>query len=282
MHPILRLLRPGNALVSLAGTVVGGLAARGSGLPTDPGYLLLLGLAAVSTALVTAGGNVLNDLGDVESDRRNHPDRPLVTGAVSRGTARGLAAALFVVGGLLIVPFSFAHPYLPVIFLVAVGSLLAYEGAFKSQGLPGNALVALLTAAVFLYGGATTDRLVVDVPFAVMAFGATLSRELIKDMEDAEGDVDRRTLPRTHGLATAGAAARVAVAAAIVLSPWPFVNLISLGTAAGIMYAALVLAADAVFVVSVWELPRRLHREQTLSKVAMSVALLAFLAVAFR
>ena len=48
------------------------------------------------------------------------------------------------------------------------------------------------------------------------------------------------------------------------------------------MYLALVVIADALFVASVVSLPRNLHREQTLSKVAMTVALLAFLAAAFR
>jgi hypothetical protein len=50
----------------------------------------------------------------------------------------------------------------------------------------------------------------------------------------------------------------------------------------GIIYLVLVLAADAVFVLSVAYLPRRLHWEQTMSKVGMTIALFAFLAVAFR
>jgi 4-hydroxybenzoate polyprenyltransferase len=117
-----------------------------------------------------------------------------------------------------------------------------------------------------------------------MAGFATLSRELIKDIEDAPGDVDRRTLPRTHGFAFSSAAARASVGVAIAVSPVPVVlwNLLGGTSVAGIMYVALVLAADALFVASVLWLPDRPHREQTLSKGAMTVALFAFLATAFR
>ncbi len=278
----LRLVRIGNTLVSFVGTVVGGLVARGGGLPTDLPFLGLLVLAALSTAGVTMGGNVLNDVLDRGSDAKNHPDRPLVRGTVSVTTARRMVVGLFVLAVLAAVPVALHAPWIPVVLAVAIGSLLLYEFRFKARGLPGNLLVALLTALVFLYGGAAADAPLVLVPFSLMAFGATLSREIIKDMEDAAGDVGRTTLPRTHGFATATAAARASVALAIALSPVPLLVFVPATSAAGIMYLASVLAADALFVASVSRLPRDLHREQTLSKGAMAVALIAFLAAAFR
>jgi geranylgeranylglycerol-phosphate geranylgeranyltransferase len=278
----LRLVRGGNVAVSLVGTIVGGLAAKGSGIALSVPLLAFLALAGASTALVTAGGNVLNDLGDRESDRVNHPDRPLVTGAVSVAFARRLTAVLLVLSVVAIAPLVPSAPLVAVILATALLALLAYEWRFKAAGLPGNLLVAFLTAEVFLYGGAAAGNILPVVPFALMAFGATLSRELIKDMEDAGGDVGRSTVPRVHGMGTAGAAARVSVALAIALSPVPVLSYLSPTTAAGIMYIGLVLAADALFVVSVLWLPKALHREQTVSKGAMTVALFAFLAVAFR
>lgn len=282
VHAGLRILRPANTLVSFAGTLVGGLAARGTGLAWDPAFALLLLLAATSTACVTAGGNVVNDLLDRDSDRVNHPERPLVTGDMTPVGARRLAAALFVLSAVAMAPVALSHYLIPVIWLLAVASLFAYELRFKAHGLSGNSLVAFLTAAVFLYGAAVTSHLLVVAPLAAMAFAATLSREIIKDMEDAAGDVGRRTLPQLHGMAVSSAAARVAVAVAIVLSPLPTLTVLGATSAAGIMYLGLVLATDALFVVSVAWLPERLHREQSLSKAAMTVALLAFLAVAFR
>ncbi|HYK92939.1 MAG TPA: geranylgeranylglycerol-phosphate geranylgeranyltransferase [Thermoplasmata archaeon] len=282
MHAGLRLIRPANTLVSFAGTVVGALAARGTGLDWDTEFFLAVLVAAASTACVTAGGNVINDLLDRDSDRVNHPDRPIVTGAVSVSGATRLAVGLLVVSAALMIPLALDHLFIPVIWALAVGSLLAYEFRFKARGLSGNALVAFLTAAVFLYGAAVTSHEAVVLPLAAMAFGATLSREVIKDMEDAGGDVGRRTLPRVYGMRTGTQVARAAVAGAIALSPLPAILTLAPFSAAGIMYLGLVLATDALFVVSVAWLPNRLHGEQSLSKAAMTVALLAFLAVAFR
>ncbi|MCI4368098.1 MAG: UbiA family prenyltransferase [Thermoplasmata archaeon] len=282
MHPVLKLVRLGNVLVSFAGTVVGGLAARGGGVALGGEFLALLVLAGVSTACVTAGGNTLNDLLDLEGDRTNHPDRPLVTGAVGIGGARRLVIGLFVAAGLLIIPVALSAPLVLLILGIALAVLLSYEFRLKAAGWLGNLEVAFLTGAVFLYGGAVAHAPLSVVPFAVMAIAATLSREVIKDMEDAEGDLGRRTLPRMRGMAFSAVIARLGVVAAILLSPIPFATFLSLGSAAGIMYLVLVCAADALFVVSVAYLPARLHFEQSASKGAMTVALVAFLATAFR
>lgn len=282
MHPLLRIVRAGNTAVSFGGTVVGALDAAGAASALRVGFWVAVLLAAASTACVTAAGNVLNDLGDRETDRRNHPDRPLVTGEIGVAAARRLMIGLFVVSFLLILPILLAHPTLLPIWLAAVAALLLYELRLKTAGLSGNALVAFLTAAVFLYGAAAVGSVIVVLWFALMAFFATWSREVIKDMEDAEGDVGRTTLPRTRGLPFAGAVARLFVAVAVVLSPAPFLVGLPVTSSAGIMYLALVAATDAVFVASVAALPARLHRAQTLSKGAMTIALLAFLAFAFR
>jgi geranylgeranylglycerol-phosphate geranylgeranyltransferase len=279
---VFRLVRVGNLGVSFLGTIVGGLAARGTGI-TEPGWFWFdVVLAAFSTALITGGGNVLNDLLDLDGDRTNHPDRPLVTGAVSVPGARALAVGLFVTGIAVVIPVVLVAPLVGLILVVAVVALLGYEFRFKARGFVGNCVVALLTGLVFLYGGAVAGPVALVAPFAAMAFLATLSREIIKDMEDVAGDVGRSTLPKGRGLRFAGRAATAAVVGAVALSAVPLLWYLPLASNAGIIYLALVLAADAIFAVSVAFLPGRLHYEQTMSKVAMTVALFAFLAVAFR
>jgi len=285
MRPVragVRLVRPTNVVVSFLGTIVGGLAAAAVGLDLPRTGWLLLALAACSTALVTAAGNVLNDLGDLEGDRLNHPDRPLVTGEVSPSTARRLTAGLFVAGVAVAVPVAWVWPWVGAILAVAVAGLLAYELRWKARGLVGNVAVGGLTAMVFLYGGAAVGRPLLMVPFAAMAFFATLSREVIKDMEDVAGDTGRRTVPKVFGMAAAGRLARSAIAAALVLSVVPFLWYLAPLSPAGVAYGVVVFAADLTFVVSVASLPRRLRFEQTVSKGAMALALGAFLAVAFR
>jgi geranylgeranylglycerol-phosphate geranylgeranyltransferase len=278
----LRLVRPGNVAVAFVGTVVGGLAAAAVGF--EPSRVLgsLLLLAAASTALVTAAGNVLNDLGDLDGDRLNHPERPLVTGEVTPLAARRLAVGLFVAGVVVAAPVALVEPWVGVILAVAIAGLLAYEFRWKARGLVGNLTVGGLTAMVFLYGGAAAGRPVVVLPFAAMAFLATLSREVIKDMEDVAGDTSRRTVPKVLGMPAASRLARGAVGAAIALSVTPFLWYLTPRSPAGVAYAVVVLAADLLFVASVAWLPRRLRFEQTVSKGAMALALGAFLAVAFR
>jgi len=277
-----QLVRVGNTIVSFVGTVVGGVAARGEGVQLPLSLWVLLVLAAFSTAFVTAGGNVVNDLLDQESDRVNHPDRPLVTGAISPTMARWTAVGLLVGAVAVAVPVVLTRPLVGALLALALVALLSYEFRFKSAGLGGNLLVAFLTGLVFLYGGAAAGMPLAVLPFGFMAFFATLSREVIKDMEDFAGDVDRQTIPRLRGMGFAGMVARASVGTALALSVLPLFLLLPLDSVAGVMYAILVLMADALFVVSVVWLPARLHTEQTLSKGAMAVALAAFLAVAFR
>ncbi len=268
--------------VSFAGTIVGGLVARGSGLVPSAGFWALVLLAGLSTACVTAAGNVLNDVLDLEIDRTNHPDRPLVTGEVPFEAARALVVVLFLTGLVVALPVIAVAPLVGVILAFAVLALLGYELWLKSLGFVGNLVVAFLTAMVFLYGGAAASNATVLLPFAGMAFLATLSREVIKDMEDVSGDVGRTTLPKTHGLAFSSRVARWSVVAAVVLSVVPLVWFVSVASVAGIMYVVLVGTADLIFGESVRHLPARLHHGQTMSKLAMTVALFAFLEVAFR
>jgi geranylgeranylglycerol-phosphate geranylgeranyltransferase len=277
-----RLVRPVNVVVSFAGTVVGGLAAAAAGVVLARPVWLILVLASASTALVTAAGNVLNDLGDLEGDRLNHPDRPLVTGEVTTVGARRLTVALFAAGVVAAVPVAVVQPWVGVILALAVAGLLAYELRWKASGLLGNVTIGGLTAMVFLYGGAAVGRPLLVAPFAAMAWLATLSREVIKDMEDVAGDAARRTVPKIFGMRPAALFARGSVAAAIALSVTPFLWYLDLRSPAGIAYATVVGVADLVFVASVAWLPRRLRWEQTVSKGAMALALGAFLAVAFR
>jgi geranylgeranylglycerol-phosphate geranylgeranyltransferase len=282
VHPALKLVRAGNMLVSFFGTIVGGLDAAGVPAIREGSFWLVALLAATSTACITAGGNVLNDVLDVTSDRVNHPDRPLVTGAVTVPAARRAAIGLFVAGVASGVPVSLLEPSAGVILAVAVLALLGYELRFKASGFGGNLLVAFLTGAVFLYGGAAAGNLPVVIPFALMAFGATLSREVIKDMEDVAGDVNRRTLPRKYGMRTARVVATLSVLGSLAISPIPLFLFVPFPTVGAFIYLALVLAADGLFVLSIAWLPQRLHFEQATSKAAMTIALVAFLAAVLR
>ena len=266
----MRLARPGNAALSALGVLIGAAsAASPDGLPTAPVWWAML-----SALAGTAGGNVLNDLMDRDVDRHAHPDRALVTGAV---TARGATA--FVLVAWVVALGSAALASAAVLFVAAtlIGILVAYEVALKSAGLPGNLAVAVVAGALFPFGAiAATGGFVgaTGLPLVIggIAGLAHLGRELQKDAEDAAGDAAyRRTFAVRHGARAAAGLGAVLLLGAVALSPVPH-----LVHGWGNGYLAVVIAADALFVAAAWQGILRPQRGRAASKLGMIVALAAF------
>src|SRR6478672_13636433 len=87
---VLALVRWENALLSVAGVILGAWWATGR--PNEPETLVM----AVVAVLLTSFANADNDVRDFDIDRIAHPTRPLPSGALSIEAARivvGLAAA---------------------------------------------------------------------------------------------------------------------------------------------------------------------------------------------
>ena len=212
----IELMRPGNAVAAGVLTFIGAFVAGGLDAP------LGAGIAVLATILATGGGNAINDYFDREIDAINQPDRPIPRGAIPPRGALWFSAGLFAfaVGLTLLLPI--AAIAIAVINLVA---LVAYTEVFK--GLPGvgNALVAYLTGSTFLYGGAAVggDLETVLILF-VLAASATIAREIVKDVEDIEGDRAEglNTLPIAIGERRALAVATVFVVFAALVSPMPY------------------------------------------------------------
>lgn len=273
MPAFLRLARPVNCVMSAVGVAIGGLVAVGEGAWGTFAWPLLF--AALAAALSTAGGNALNDLFDRETDRTNHPDRPLVTGAVSLPQAKGFVVAAFVFAaalGLLAAPACLA------VVLLNAAVMYGYEVRFKARGAPGNLVIAYLVGSLFLFAGFAVFRadpkpLARTAVLALLAFLTTFGREVTKDIEDMAGDVDRRTLPQRIGAAPAGRLAAVALVAGAALSVLPW--------AVGVLpvaYALVVVPADIMFIYAALVSAARPARSQRVTKYAMLVALIAFLA----
>lgn len=89
----LRLLRIANVFTALADVMMGYVLVHRQLVPFPP----LAGLLATS-ALLYCAGMVLNDVFDVEVDRRERPQRPLPSGRISLPTARMLGFALLLAG----------------------------------------------------------------------------------------------------------------------------------------------------------------------------------------
>jgi len=273
MGGLLQLARPVNCAMSAVGVLIGGVVAVGSGAWGE--HARSLAFAGFAALAFTAGGNALNDLYDRDTDRVNHPERPLPSGRLSVGSARAFAAAAFAIAvGLA----AFVNVYCIVIVVLNAAFMLAYEARLKAAGLPGNLIISYLVGSLFLFAGAAVistdpDPLFRATILAVLASCTTLGREITKDIEDMAGDVDRKTLPQRVGAKAAGGVAAAALVAGVVLSvvPWLYGIL-------PLAYLAVVLPADIMFIYAALVSAANPARSQRLTKYAMVVALVAFLA----
>jgi len=276
MAGLLRFSRPLNCLMSAVGVGIGGVVGVGSAAWGD--LALPLVLAAAAAAAFTAGGNALNDIFDRETDRINHPDRPLASGQLTLGTARAFAVSAFVIAAVLA---AFINPFALLIVGLNVTLMVSYENWLKARGAPGNVVIAYLVGSLFLFAGvsvfrSSTGPLIRTGILAALAFLATLGREVTKDIEDMRGDVDRHTLPRRIGASRAGAVAALTLALCVALSFLPlYFGVLGIG------YAILVLPADGMFIYAALHSATNPARSQRVTKYAMIVALAAFLAGAF-
>jgi geranylgeranylglycerol-phosphate geranylgeranyltransferase len=265
---VLRLLRPGNALVAAVGAYAGALLAGAAAAPS-PAVLA----AMVAAFAFAAAGNVRNDLGDVAIDRVAHPDRPLVTGAVDPRVARLLAAHLY---GMALVAGWLVSWWGLLLVLAALPVMEGYERWGKSRGLPGNLAIGLLTAAPFVLGAMAGGKVGLAVlAVAGLAALATVGREILKDVEDKDADAGhRRTLPMRIGSTRAALVAAGFLGAAALLSPAPLL----LENVLGWAYLPAVGLADACFLTAATLGHRAPGRAQRLAKAGMVLALVALAA----
>ncbi len=271
MNAYLRLFRLGNAVMGCVGLLVAAFIAAGTGM-VDHWFPLAVCVAVVF--LFISGGNTLNDGIDAEIDKESHPDRPVPQGLVSAERARKLGMALL----LMCIPVSVITLDLHIIVIVSVAAVLmiAYENGLKQRGFVGNMTIAVLTGMLFLVGSAAVEDWTANLFPALLVIAVSVGREIAKDIEDMEGDKDRRTLPMSIGVRGAAAVSCVFTVAGVVLSFIP----LYLGTVA--VYYWSVVIADAFFVVAAFKVFKDPHGSQKMSKFGMLFGLVAFIAGALR
>ncbi|MEI8224314.1 MAG: geranylgeranylglycerol-phosphate geranylgeranyltransferase [Bacteroidota bacterium] len=188
-----------------------------------PWYDFLLLVAA--TVFITAGGYVINDYFNIKADLINK-GKVIVGTKIPRRQAM-MWHNIFNIAGVsagFYISWKAGYIYLGVLFLIVSGLLYFYSVSYKRQFLIGNIIVAILTAMVpllvvfyewpALYKYYTINA--ISLPkinfvfywvggFALFAFLTTLTREIIKDTEDFEGDVayGRNTVAVVFGVLSA-------------------------------------------------------------------------------
>ena len=214
MNPYLALTRPGNVALTAVAVVAGSFIAAGNNIVDFQMEILI---ASISAMMLVGGGNALNDYNDRESDKENHPNRPIPAGLISAENTL-LYSQFLLGGGLLVVLFGLANKLPFIIALVGTITLISYENQLKALGMSGNIAVGFMSGAVFLFAG-----MVVNDPGPTLwmfgpAFLATISREIIKDIQDLEGDKDRFTLPARIGISNSLIVAGIILITAVSLS----------------------------------------------------------------
>jgi geranylgeranylglycerol-phosphate geranylgeranyltransferase len=266
MKEWISILRPVNGVMGIVATWISAFIGVGTGVTN---YLLAVAAGSVVVFLVTSAGNILNDYLDVETDRINHPARPLVTGKISSREALIASVIIFLIA--LVLAYIFISLLALLIVVVAEAMLILYEVRTKGIGLSGNASISILVGLIFIFGGICVDSLDRMILLFGMASLTNFSREIIKDIQDISGDRDRKTFPMTHGIRMAGIVSAASVAAAIAISFLPYYYGIF-----GIYYLAIVIPTDIVFITSIAYLKVSAGKSQQVSKLAMILGLVSF------
>ncbi|MCB0457747.1 MAG: UbiA family prenyltransferase, partial [Flavobacteriaceae bacterium] len=176
-------------------------------------------LLVFATLFIAAGGNVINDINDVAIDKINKPTQVIVGKIISEKAAYNYYMLLTVVGvgcGF-IVSNLVEKPGLAVVFILIAALLYWYATFIKSMLLVGNLLISILVGFSILIVVLLdifpvlneTDKSIqillskTLLGYAAIAFYINLMREIVKDIQDINGDKNggRSTLPIVLGVA---------------------------------------------------------------------------------
>jgi 4-hydroxybenzoate polyprenyltransferase len=265
MRPYLAILRPNNILLTLFTQGVFMIAAsRTSYFNIDwsniiwPESLLII----LTCCLTAAGGYIINDLFDVETDHINRPNKRILKRDISHKAAIVYYIILTALGQI-----CGYYAGLGIgLFASAIAVLLYfYSSDLKAMGLPGNSLIAFMSGSVIYIASRGIHEIhsAYFAEYAFLAFLLTMARELVKDAEDIEGDKEQgcETFPILYGTRKTNILSNVILAliviflvtAAYLLSIEPFFNVKSAIEIHRFVYPAfLVLALVPMILKSMW------------------------------
>lgn len=176
-------------------------------------YILLV----LSTVCIAAGGFIINDIFDVETDTENKPNKVIIGKSISESLAYNLYGAFTIIG--VGIGFYLSNviekPGFAAIFVVIAATLYLYATSLKQSLIIGNVIIAtLLSFSVIIIGiydlyPATFDGnqkimgliFGILVDYAIFTFILNFIREIVKDLEDVNGDYNQgmSTLPIVFG-----------------------------------------------------------------------------------
>jgi 4-hydroxybenzoate polyprenyltransferase len=195
--------------------------------------ILLFYILCVSSILIAAAGYIINDYFDINIDIINKPDRLVIDNGVSRRWAM-FFHFIFSLAGILMgfyIGLENGNWFIGMAHTSVAILLWIYSTSFKKKAVVGNLLIALLTAwsliVVYFYIVFNTELAYISTShiellqklfriallYAAFAFVITYIREIVKDMEDIEGDrkYGCRTMPIVWGIQVSKIVATIAM-----------------------------------------------------------------------
>lgn len=183
-------------------------------------------LLVLSTVMIGAAGYIINDYFDIRIDSVNRPDTNVVGKVIKRRVAMGAHMSINIIGAALGIYLSWKYHFFrfgSVLFISAPALLWVYSTNLKRHFLIGNLVIALLSGIVpmivvlfeipniykafptLVQGEYLNLSIVLHIAqaIALFAFVISLLREIIKDVEDYEGDLEFgcKTMPIVIGIA---------------------------------------------------------------------------------
>ena len=275
MNPYIEILRPGNALMGAITIILIALIDKTFSLP------LVLAMAAVF--FETAAGNVINDYFDYNIDLINKPERPIPSGRIPLKNGRNYGYLLFLAGTVCGFLISYmTNNWIPfAIVLIADVILYLYAYKLKTTPLIGNLTVGFMTGFGFVFGGFCINNPTIITTSIFLGFFAlvmTTAREIVKDIEDIEGDKadGANTLPIMIGTKIPALIATVLIIVDSALCPLLyFYHIFS------ILYLAIIAVAVIIFIYCAIMIMKSQDRETAHKvskylKIGMLIAFVAF------
>jgi 4-hydroxybenzoate polyprenyltransferase len=155
----------------------------------------------LAVLFVAAGGYVINDIFDIEEDIINKPEKRIIAKHLSVRSGN-LFYAFLLISSLIA---GFATGWAMGLLCIVMNVLLYfYASDLKGSNLWGNLLVSFMNGMVVFTSGWGALKIFNGyfAEYALMAFLITLAREIVKDMEDIEGDraQEYETFPIAYGM----------------------------------------------------------------------------------
>ncbi|MBQ6512761.1 UbiA family prenyltransferase [Methanobrevibacter sp.] len=276
MNPYIEILRPGNAVMGAIAIILIAIIDKTISIPII--------LAMLAVFFETAAGNVINDYFDYKIDLINKPERPLPSGRISLKAGRNYGYLQFLLGTICGFLISYlTNNWIPfVIVLISDVILYLYAYKLKSTPLIGNLIVGFMTGFGFVFGGFTINTpeiISISIFLGFFAFVMTTAREIIKDIEDVEGDKAEgaKTLPILIGTKTPAILAVALIVIDSALCPILYFNHIF-----GIYYLVVIAIAVILFLYSAVLILKSqdretAHKASKYLKIGMLIAFVAFI-----